>query len=132
VLRRLCELLAPDGVLVIDAFVPQPVQSFSEFRLDYRRAHGAQTLERHKRIAANPDGTNRIERRYRLIAADGSIGEEFLTDETIRPYANAQIAELCAAAGMGPASWHFDYGTRETLDGARFAIGIFQRQSGGA
>lgn len=48
VLRRLCGLLLPDGLLVVDAFVPQPVQSFSEFRLDYRRAHGAQTLERHK------------------------------------------------------------------------------------
>jgi len=66
VLGQLRDLLAPGGVLVLDAFVPRPVQSFAEFRLDYRRAHGSGMLERHKRITAHADGTNRIERRYRL------------------------------------------------------------------
>src|SRR5262249_8239650 len=79
VLAQLRGLLARDGVLVLDAFVPQPVVSFAEFRLDYRRPHGHGQLERHKRITANADGTNRIERRYRRLDAHGITLEEFLT-----------------------------------------------------
>ncbi|HXR63491.1 MAG TPA: class I SAM-dependent methyltransferase [Rudaea sp.] len=130
VLRRVQRLLAPDGVLAVDAFVPQPVASFADFRLDYRRTHGArQTLERHKRITVNPDGSNRIERRYRLGTADGGLVDEFLTEETIRPYTASRISELCALADLVPVSWCFDYGTRETANGARFATGLFRRRT---
>jgi len=125
VLRRLRRLLMPGGVLVVDAFVPQPVVSFGDFRLDYRRAHGALTLERHKRIRANADGSNRIERRYRLCSADGRHVEEFLTDETIRPYTARQLTELCHAAGLAASAWSFDYAARAAMEGAWFATGIF-------
>jgi SAM-dependent methyltransferase len=130
VLRQLQRLLTPDGVLAVDAFVPQPVTSFADFRLDYRRAHGArQTLERHKRITVNQDGSNRIERRYRLDSVDGGFVDEFLTQETIRPYTVSRIGELCALADLVPVSWHFDYGMREAADGARFATGLFRRRN---
>jgi SAM-dependent methyltransferase len=117
-------LLAADGRLVIDAFIPQPVESFAEFRLDYRRPHGEQTLERHKRITAHADGTNRIQRRYRLFAVDGSLRDEFFTDETIRPYAPAAIAAHGEAAGLHVESWTFDYGATGADANFRFATAV--------
>jgi SAM-dependent methyltransferase len=123
-LIRMRSLLAPDGRLVIDAFIPQPVESFAEFRLDYRRPHGEQTLERHKRITANADGTNRIERRYRLFAADGSLRDEFHTDETIRPYTPSAIAACGEAAGLHVESWTFDYGATGAGTNFRFATAV--------
>lgn len=99
VLANLRPLLDDDGCLVLDAFVPQPVASFADFRLDYRRAHGDGVLERRKRITANADGSNRIERWYRVYAAGDVLREEFRTDETIRPYAPSQLQALAQQAG---------------------------------
>jgi SAM-dependent methyltransferase len=123
-LIRMHSLLAPDGRLVVDAFIPQPVESFADFRLDYRRPHGEQTLERHKRITANPNGTNRIERRYRLFSPDGSLRDEFFTDETIRPYTPAAIAAHGEAAGLRVESWTFDYGATGAGANFRFATAV--------
>jgi hypothetical protein len=57
--------------LVLDAFVPRPLRTSTEFTEDYRRPFGAFTLVRSKRISARDDGTNRIERRYALVADRG-------------------------------------------------------------
>ena len=77
------------------------------------------------RIAAHADGTNRIERRYRLYAAGaGTPREEFFTDETIRPYAAADLAAIAGAAGLTIERWVYDYGTRDSADGARFVSAI--------
>src|SRR5437899_2327155 len=100
VLRRYAGLLADGGCIVLDAFVPKPVETFADFRQDYWRAHGDGFLARHKRISVQADGCNRIERRYRLHDADRSLREEFFTDETIRPYAPDALASLSAAAGL--------------------------------
>jgi SAM-dependent methyltransferase len=124
VLIRLRSLLAADGRLVIDAFIPQPVESFADFRLDYRRPHGEQMLERHKRITANADGTNRIERRYRLFSADDQLRDEIDTDETIRPYTPSTIAALGEAAGLRVESWAFDYAAISTGANFRFATAV--------
>ena len=121
VLVQLRALAADDARLVLDAFVPQPVASFADFRLDYRRPHGDGTLEREKRIAAHPDGTNRIERRYRLLDAAGNVTDEFLTDETVRPYAPEAMAALAAEAGWHVVDTAWDYGARAGRDGAKFA-----------
>ena len=127
VLAEAKQLLARGGAIVLDAFVPQPVTSFADFRLDYRRPHDGATLERHKRITAHADGTNRIERRYRILADDGgSVRAEFHTDETIRPYSAAALADIVAAAGLQVDRWIFDYGTRLHADGARFATAILR------
>jgi SAM-dependent methyltransferase len=125
VLAALRSILAPRGAIVLDAFVPQPVASFADFRLDYRREHGSETLERHKRITAHADGTNRIERRYRLYAAGADAPrEEFFTDETIRPYRAADLAQIASTAGLKIERWVYDYGTRSAADGARFVSAI--------
>jgi hypothetical protein len=117
-------MLVRDGRLVIDAFIPRPVESFADFRLDYRRPHGEQMLERHKRITAHADGTNRIERRYRLLAPDGSLRDEFHTDETIRPYSPDSIAALAQAAGLRAERWAFDYGADGDATNSRFATAV--------
>lgn len=122
-LRELAALLAEDGRLVLDAFVPQPVTSFSDYRLDYRRAHAGGWLERRKRIAAQADGCNRIERWYRVLGADDALREEFHTDETIRPYAPAQLRALAQAAGLAVEREVADYDddAGRAVEQARFA-----------
>src|SRR5262249_35255145 len=121
------ERLAPGGALVLDAFVPQAVQSFAEFRPDYRRRHGDGMLERHKRITANADGTNRIERRYRLYSAGAAAPrEEFHTVDTIRPYLPSDLAAIAVSAGLEVDEWFYDYGVHDTAHEARFATVVLR------
>ena len=75
VLQQLHALLDERGIVVLDAFIPQQVDAYSDFRQDYRRQHMNGTLERAKRIESLTDGINRIERRYRLFDSNGSVGE---------------------------------------------------------
>jgi len=124
---ELVNLLERNGCLVFDAFVPQPVTSFADFRRDYRRPHGDGELERHKRITANADGTNRIERRYLVLAHDGAVIADFSTDETIRPYTASDLAGLGAAGGLAVESCTWDYGQCAAQTRARFATIILRR-----
>ena len=126
-IEGLAALLAPGGCLILDAFVPQPVTTFADFRRDYRRPHGDSFLERYKRITANADGTNRIERRYRVLDADDVVRDEFSTDETIRPYAAEEFARFGAAAGLHREALAWDYGTHLAAEGARFASVILRK-----
>jgi SAM-dependent methyltransferase len=114
-------LLAPDGVLVLDAFVPRDVTAFDDFRLDYRRAHDGGTLERHKRIALRGDGCNTIERRYRVYDAGAVLREEFTTCETIRPYRAETLRAAAAAAKLSCREETLDYGASPHPADARFA-----------
>lgn len=113
-------LLAPDGLVVVDAFVPRPVAPRDEFTLDYRRAFGAFTLVRSKRIRPVDAATNRIERRYELVAGKGQVVETIEVAETIRPCAPTELREAVAAAGFTRATEAWDYGTRPNGDGAQF------------
>jgi ubiquinone/menaquinone biosynthesis C-methylase UbiE len=125
-LRHYAAMLSDGGCLVVDAFVPRPVESFADFRQDYWRAHGDGFLARHKRIAVQADGCNRIERRYRLHAADRSLRDEFFTDETIRPYTPDALAALAEAAGLRVDRWAWDYGAG-AAEQARFATVVLRR-----
>lgn len=120
-LAQLRAMLQPGGVIVLDAFVPRPVESFSDYRLDYRRPHGDGLLERRKRISVLGDGCNRIERWYRVLGSDETLREEFHTDETIRPYAPAGLHALAAAAGLAVREEVRDYGNAASAAEARFA-----------
>jgi SAM-dependent methyltransferase len=126
VLAGLHPLLTADGRVVVDAFVPQPVESFSDYRLDYRRAHGDGTLERRKRITANADGTNRIERWYRVLDGADAVREEFFTDETIRPYAPTQLRALAERAGYVVEREVIDYGAAD-VERPRFSTFVLER-----
>lgn len=108
-LRTLRDQLAPGGAIVLDAFVPRPTASFADFRRDYRRAHETGFLEREKRIAAQPDGTSIIERRYSLLDADGEVTQTFTTRDHIRPYAPAELRRLAEAADLTIVMESHDY-----------------------
>ena len=125
-LGQLHVLLGRDGIVVLDAFVPQRVDAYSDFRQDYRRHHLDGTLERAKRIEPLDDGTNRIERRYRLFDSHDLLLEEFVTVETIRPYSAELIVRVATAAGFAIDSWSYDYGMRRDLAEARFATAILK------
>jgi hypothetical protein len=114
-------LLAPGGVLVLDAFVRRDVAAFDDFRLDYRRPHGDGTLERHKRIAT-AGGINTIERRYRLRDAGDRLVDEFTTRESIRPYAAATLRAAAEAAGLRLQREVLDYGACQDPASARRSI----------
>ena len=123
----LAALAAPGGCLVLDAFVPQPVTSFVDFRLDYRRAHESGFLERRKRITARADGTNRIERRYTLLDASGTVISEFITDETIRPYSADELVRLARMAGLFVESITVDYDARNAGHSPRFVTAVARK-----
>lgn len=103
-------LLAPDGVFVVDAFVPKAVAAQQEFQPDYRRPFGEFTLARSKRIRPAGPGLNRIERRYRVLDAEDAIVEQVDVVETIRPVAPDALRAALAAAGFAPVAEWWDYG----------------------
>jgi len=125
--QTLAALVEPSGCLVLDAFVPQPVTSFADFRRDYRRAHEDGFLERHKRITAHLDGTNRIERRYTLLNANDEVMSEFITDETIRPYRAEELVRFAQSAGLFVESVADDYGVTSGGNSPRFATVIARK-----
>lgn len=118
--------LAAAGRIVLDAFVPQPVVSFSDFRRDYRRPHGSGLLEREKRITALPNGCNRIERRYRVLDDNEHTQASFDTDETIRPYAPQDLAAMATAAGLHVTRSIWNYDPAAAQSGARFATLVLE------
>lgn len=119
-LAQLRGLLADDGRLLLDAFVPRPVDSFEDFRRDYARPHGGGTLERAKRIRQLTDGCNRIERRYRVLDGAGQLQNEFTTIDVIRPYAPAELRQMLERNGYRLLDEHYDYGGGSDPGNARF------------
>ena len=113
-------ILAPRGVLVVDAFVPRATAANEDFTLDYERTWGSLTLVRSKRIAHVDATTNRIERRYELRRKDGRIAETIEVAETIRPYAPEELRRTVAAAGFAAIDEAWDYAARPGADGAQF------------
>jgi SAM-dependent methyltransferase len=110
--------LVAGGRLLIDAFVPRPVESFSEFRLDYRRPFGEATLVRSKRIEALGPALNRIERRYQVVDGRGEVLEQVEVAETIRPFTPQQLRDLCTGAGLNVEAEWLDYGRGAEAQGA--------------
>lgn len=113
-------LLAPGGEFVVDAFVPRPLVAHDEFRVDYTRPFEDGLLERAKRVQAVDGARNRIERRYRVLAVDGSVCEEVTVAETIRPFSPEALRAAVAAAGFATHDEWWDYGQAAGPDGAQF------------
>ena len=99
--------------------VPRAVEAQAEFQADYRRPFGAFTLARSKRIQPLPDGTNRIERRYELVA-NGRVADTIEVSEIIRPCTPEMLRAAVADAGLAPVTEAWDYGTRPDAEGAQF------------
>ena len=119
-LRDLRARLAPCGALVIDSFIPKPVQHFTDFRRDYQRPHRQGTLERSKKITALDGHRHRIERRYVLRDATGRIERVIDTADVIRPYEVDELHELTRHANLAVHDCSFDYGAAASAQDARF------------
>src|SRR5206468_5055813 len=74
-------VLAPDGIVVVDAFIRRGVDSSRDYARDYVRPFGEGLLVRSKRITPLSERVNRIERRYEIVSADGTIDERIDTCE---------------------------------------------------
>lgn len=114
------DVLVPGGAVVVDAFVPRPVEAQSDFTPEYRRAFGSLTITRAKRLTPLGDGTNRIERRYELVNATGHVVDTIETTEVIRPRAAAALRAALIDAGFEKIAEAWDYGTRPDADGSQF------------
>jgi SAM-dependent methyltransferase len=112
--------LAPDGMFVIDAFVPRGVVAQDEFREDYRRPFGVHTLARWKRIRPLDVHTNRIDRRYQILGVDGAVIEQVDVSETLRPVSPDALRAAVVQAGMQPAREWWDYGGAADANNAQF------------
>jgi SAM-dependent methyltransferase len=112
--------LRPGGVFVVDAFVPRPTVSTREFSRDYQRPWGDLTLARSKRIAALPNGHNRIERRYDVVAANGELLDRIEVAEEIRPRSPDDLVRELAAGGFATVESWWDYASREPTADAQF------------
>jgi SAM-dependent methyltransferase len=102
------QALATAGLLVLDTFIPRPVTSFTEFRLDYRRPHQDQILQREKRITTL-NGCNRIERRYSLLDLAGQLTRSWTTVDVIRPWSETELVSIATRAGFRLVAKHGDF-----------------------
>jgi SAM-dependent methyltransferase len=107
--------LVADGMLVVDTFVPRPVQSFSDFRQDYRRPHQGGILQREKRITVAGD-CNRIERRYTVMDAAGMVEQSWTTLDEIRPWTEAELVNSSIANGFCVVANHGNYTANRTAN----------------
>jgi len=111
--------LAPQGQVLVDAFIPRPVSADGGWTRDYaRRQADGRWLVRHKRIQPLGPDRNRIERRYRLRGAFG--GRSLRTCETIRTYTPEQLVTITERHIGAVSRIDFDYGGPALEGGARF------------
>jgi len=119
-MREVLRVLKPDGAVVLDAFVPKRVERFQDFRVDYRRPFGQNTLERSKRITALGGRTNRIERRYRLESPDGELLQEVDTREDIQTFRPEDLLALLAQSGLVASEEWWNYTSHRADEEAQF------------
>ena len=119
-LSAIRQALTAQGRLVIDAFVPKPGIASETFRVDYRRPCGNAVLTRARRVTSLSPHTNRIERRYELTGADGTVLERFETCEKIRLFEPPALLELLVAAGLSIEAVWWDYASCEPPARPRF------------
>ena len=114
------QALASDGLLVLDTFNPVLINGFSRFRLDYRRPHQGQILQREKRITAL-GSCNRIERRYTLLDTAEVELRTWTTVDVIRPWTVTELVSNARVAGFDLAAQHTDYSDSVSAD-SRFTV----------
>lgn len=110
--------LVPRGKVLVDAFVPQPINGNGGWMRDYARNVNSNCLVRHRRIEVIGPDRNRIERRYRMRGAFG--GRTLCTSEEIRTYTPEQLVSVAERHIGAVHRIDFDYGTCSNETGARF------------
>ena len=117
-------VLAPAGVVVVDAFVPRLLSQSSGFVRDYARPYGDGTLIRSKRVTALSAQINRIERRYEVIGAAGGVDEMIETVEDIRPFSPESVLALLASCGYRVRETWWNYASTAPIDDAQFFTAV--------
>lgn len=110
--------LKSGGRVLLDAFIPQPIDPALSWMRDYARMVGDAWLVRHKRIQPLGSHRNRIERRYRQPGAFG--GRTLVTREDITTYDPQELKAL-TERHIGPVErMDLDYGAMAGDRRARF------------
>jgi ubiquinone/menaquinone biosynthesis C-methylase UbiE len=104
-------VLTSTGIVVIDAFVPRPIAQPGTFTRDYARPFGGGVLIRSKRVTSLSPQMNRIERRYEVVGADGSIRDLIETSEDIRLFPPEELLALLAECGFRASQTWWNYST---------------------
>ena len=112
--------LAPDGIIVVDAFIRRGVVSSRDYTRDYVRPFGERSLVRSKRITPLSERVNRIERRYEIVSDDGTIDERIDTCEDIRVYAPSELTALLETCGLRTREAWWNYAASEAVADAQF------------
>ena len=113
-------VLATDGIVVVDAFIRRGVDSSRDYTRDYERPLGEGSLVRSKRITPLSERVNRIERRYEIVSADGTINERIDTCEDIRVYTPSELTALLEACGLRTREAWWNYATTDARADAQF------------
>lgn len=129
-LAECARVLCPGGMVVVDAFIPRPTIPSDDFRPDYRRALGDAILARSKRVTVMAASVNRIERRYEVVARDGTPGDVVETVEHIRTFQPDQLVAMLEHAGFAIESTLWDYGSASGKDSAQFCTLIARKPAG--
>ncbi|MES2626486.1 MAG: class I SAM-dependent methyltransferase [Pseudomonadota bacterium] len=119
-------VLAVDGQLVLDTFIPRELSSFNEFRLDYRRPHGAGILQREKRIE-RVGYCNHIERRYTLLDDAGEVQRTWTTLDIIRPWTEVELVTAAQEHNFNLVEKAFDFSSSPSAN-PQFVILHFQQK----
>lgn len=119
-LGEIARVLRPGGVAVLDAFVPRPLSRHPRYVPDYSRPFGGATLTRSKRISTIGPGINRVERRYEVASADGTIVERVRTSEDIREFTSDELRARLSAHGFDVEQSWWDYRATQRDASAQF------------
>jgi ubiquinone/menaquinone biosynthesis C-methylase UbiE len=120
-------VLATDGIVVVDAFIRRGVDSSRDYIRDYERPFGERSLVRSKRITPLSERVNRIERRYEIMSADGTIDERIDTSEDIRVYAPSELTALLETCGLRTREAWWNYAATEATADAQFFTVVAMR-----
>ena len=120
-------VLAPEGLVVVDAFIRRHVDSSRDYTRDYVRPYGERSLVRSKRITSLSERVNRIERRYEIVSADGTIAERIDTCEDIRVYSPTELTALLEACALRTREAWWNYASTEPIADAQFFTAVAER-----
>jgi len=112
--------LLPDGLAVVDAFIPRTSAFHAQFALDYRRPLGEAFLMRSKRVVPLAPGVNRVERRYELTTPEGAVMQRIDTRVDVRPLSPDDLVSSLEESGFEIEREWWDYGVRSGPEGSQF------------
>jgi SAM-dependent methyltransferase len=126
-LTGIARVLRPGGRVVVDAFVPRQAAASNDFRPDYRRPLAEGSVERTKRVTPLDARHNRIERRYRVLDAGGSVLHQVETCEEIRLFTPEELQGALSAGGFEVERVCWDYASGPRTADTQFCTVLASR-----